>query len=88
MPKIILYQFGKDIGVESGFPFCVKVHRILSYKKLPYSVKNMGLPKAIREVSPETGKLPVIRYDGELIQDSSRIFNFLKEKHPESFAVY
>lgn len=77
MPDIILHQW--EIS-----PFCGKVRRILDFKGLKYQVKeyNSWRVLAAGRLSP-VGKLPVLEYDGELIQDSSRIAAFLEAKHPE-----
>lgn len=77
MPDIILHQW--EIS-----PFCGKVRRILKHKGLDYRVheyNGWGVLAAGR-LSP-SGKLPVLEYDGALIQDSTQIARFLEEKHPE-----
>ena len=77
MPAIVLHQW-----VIS--PFCGKVRRILEHKALAYSVVDYNGLRA-RKVAGLTpvGKLPVLDYDGERIQDSSDIATFLETKHPE-----
>jgi glutathione S-transferase len=77
MPAIVLHQW-----VIS--PFCGKVRRILEHKGLAYEVVNYNGLKA-RKASglSGVGKLPVLDYDGERIQDSSDIAAFLEGKHPE-----
>lgn len=77
MPDIILHQW--EIS-----PFCGKVRRILQFKGLPFSTREyngLQMTRASR-LSP-AGKLPVLEYDGELIQDSTVIAQFLEAKHPE-----
>ena len=83
MADITLYQFMRDTGVESSSPFCVKVQRLLSFKGLAYKTKNVGSPGELKRLNPNARKLPVIEYDGELIADSSRILDFIEEKHPD-----
>src|SRR5207244_1560665 len=76
MPAIVLHQWAIS-------PFCGKVRRILEHKGLAYEVVNYNGLRARKAsgLSP-TGKLPVIDYDGERIQDSSDIAVFLERKHP------
>jgi len=77
MPAIVLHQW-------SISPFCGKVRRILEHKGLAYEVVNYNGLRA-RKVAglSGVGKLPVLDYDGERIQDSSDIAAFLEAKHPD-----
>jgi glutathione S-transferase len=77
MPAIVLHQW-------SISPFCGKVRRILEHKGLAYEIVNYNGIKA-RKASglSSAGKLPVLDYDGERIQDSSDIAAFLEARHPE-----
>src|SRR5262245_13801112 len=77
MPAIVLHQW-------SISPFCGKVRRILEHKGLAYEVIDYNGFKA-RKASTlsSVGKLPVLDYDGERIQDSSDIAAFLEAKHPD-----
>jgi glutathione S-transferase len=76
MPTILLHQWEMS-------PFCNKARRCLAYKGLRYDVKDYNglLARKAAALSP-VGKLPVLDYDGERIQDSSRIAEFLDAKHP------
>jgi glutathione S-transferase len=77
MPAIVLHQW-------SISPFCGKVRRILEHKGLAYEIVNYNGFKARKAAGlTRAGKLPVLDYDGERIQDSSDIAVFLEEKHPE-----
>ncbi len=77
MPEIVLHQW--EIS-----PFCGKVRRILEHKGLAYRVENYNGLRARKAAGLSTaGTLPVIDYDGERIQDSSDIAEFLDAKHPE-----
>lgn len=77
MPKIILHQWEVS-------PFCNKVRKILKYKHLAYSVVNYnGLLAVAASRLSSAGKLPVIEYDGEKVQDSSDIGEFLEARHPQ-----
>jgi glutathione S-transferase len=77
VPNIKLHQWEMS-------PFCNKTRRCLKHKGLAYEVENYNglLARKAASLSP-TGKLPVLDYDGERIQDSSRIAEFLDRKHPE-----
>jgi len=77
MPEIVLHQW--EIS-----PFCGKVRRILEHKQLAFQVINYNgfRGRKAAKLTP-AGKLPVIDYDGERVQDSSDIAEFLEAKHPE-----
>ena len=76
MPNIVLHQWEMS-------PFCNKVRRALHYKGLPFAVVDYNglLARKAAALSP-AGQLPVLDYDGERIQDSARILEFLERKHP------
>jgi glutathione S-transferase len=77
MPAIVLHQW-------SISPFCGKVRRILEHKGLAFEVVNYnGLRARKATALSAAGKLPVLDYDGERIQDSSEIAAYLEQKHPE-----
>lgn len=77
MPQILLHQWEMS-------PFCNKVRRCLSYKGLRYEVKDYnGLLARRAAALSSVGKLPVLDYDGERIQDSGRIAAFLDARHPD-----
>jgi len=77
MPKIVLHQW--EIS-----PFCRKVRKILDYKQLDYVVQNYNglLSLKVSRLS-KAAKLPVLEYEGEWIQDSSDIAEFLERRHPQ-----
>lgn len=77
MAGVVLHQW--EIS-----PFCGKVRRILERKSIPYETVNYNGMKslAVGKLSP-VGKLPVLDYDGERIQDSTRIAAFLDDHHPD-----
>lgn len=65
-------------------PFCNKVRKVLRWKGLAYqTVEYNGLlaPRAAK--LSESGKLPVLDYDGTRVQDSSDIVAFLEQRHPQ-----
>lgn len=77
MPTIVLHQWEMS-------PFCNKVRRILHFKQLAFEVVDYNglMARKAAALSP-VGKLPVIDYDGERIQDSDRIADFLEARHPQ-----
>jgi glutathione S-transferase len=76
MPQIVLHQWEMS-------PFCNKARRCLAFKGLKYDVQDYNglLARKAAALSP-VGKLPVLDYDGERVQDSSRIAEFLDGRHP------
>ena len=78
MPTIVLHQWPIS-------PFCGKVRRVLQHKGLAYDVVDYNGLRARKAAGlTATGKLPVLDYDGERIQDSSAIAEFLEAKHPDN----
>jgi glutathione S-transferase len=75
-PDIVLHQWCIS-------PFCLKVQKILDFKRLPYRIEEYG---GLRGLTPKgmssVGKLPVLDYGAERLQDSSVIAAFLDERHP------
>jgi glutathione S-transferase len=77
MPTITLHQW--EIS-----PFCGKVRRLLAHKQLAFTVENYNGLKGRRAATlTHAGKLPVLDYDGERVQDSSDIAAFIERKHPD-----
>ena len=76
MAAIVLHQWEMS-------PFCNKARRFLNYKGLSFTVVDYNglLARKAAALSP-AGQLPVLDYDGERIQDSGRIAEFLDGKHP------
>lgn len=83
MTRIVLHQFNSDTGVESGSPFCVKVHRMLAFKGLSYTPHDVASPRELARLNPGARKLPVLEHDGELVADSTSIAAFLEERYPD-----
>jgi glutathione S-transferase len=89
MPDIVIYiqpsfQVPGYPVCSSGTPFAVKIERLLRYKRLPFHVEEVGwLERQARlpTLSP-SGKLPVLQYDGERIEDSTTMAYFLEARHP------
>jgi glutathione S-transferase len=81
-PAITIYQFSGTEKLESISPYCLKVHRLLNRKKLRFEVEDLLLPREIGKINP-IGKLPAIRYDGQIVADSAHIARFLEAQHPD-----
>ena len=81
-PDITLFQFPSTRSLESISPFCVKAHRMLNRKRLKFEVKDLLLSNDVKKINP-IGKLPAIRYDGQIIADSAHIARFLEAQHPD-----
>jgi glutathione S-transferase len=76
MANVVLHQWEMS-------PFCNKTRRCLKHKGIDYSVINYnGLMAARAGSLSKVGKLPVIDWDGQRIQDSTRIAHFLDEQIP------
>ena len=74
MAKVVLHQWEMS-------PFCNKVRMCLRHKGLDYSVVNYnGLLATRAGTLSKVGKLPVLEWDGEHVQDSARIAEFLDRK--------
>ncbi len=69
----------------SGTPFAIKVQRILQYKGLAFAAREVGWDERAGFLADRTGagKLPVLEYDGQIVEDSTAIAHFLEERHPE-----
>lgn len=69
----------------SATPFAIKIQRILNYKRLPFAIKEIHFSERNQELPlvTQSGKLPILEYDGQFIDDSTQIAIFLEEKHPE-----
>lgn len=68
----------------SGTPFGIKVERALRFKELPFRVREVSLQErsvVLPRIS-RSGKLPVLDYEGELIEDSTSIAALLEARHP------
>lgn len=75
-PEIVLHQWCIS-------PFCTKIRKVLAFKGLPYRIEEYG---GLRGIKPkgltQAGKLPVVDYGDERIQDSSKIAQALDTRHP------
>jgi glutathione S-transferase len=73
----------------SGSPFAIKVQRILHYKHLPFRVREVGWQERLQVLPAlaKSGKLPVLDYADERIEDSTAMAYFLETRHPEPALV-
>ncbi|HEU4428683.1 MAG TPA: glutathione S-transferase family protein [Myxococcota bacterium] len=76
MPKITLYGYRE-------VPYTEKCRRALVLKKLEFELVEPAGPEDVRRFSPETGLLPVMTVDGELVSDSTNILLRLERIQPE-----
>lgn len=75
--KIVLHQW--EIS-----PFCRKVARALDFKGLRYETVNYnGLRGMLALRLSPVGKLPVVDFGGQRVQDSTRIARTLDERFPD-----
>ena len=75
-PKITLYGYRR-------VPFTEKCRRALLLKRLDFELREPSGPEEIRRWSPETGLLPVMTIDDELVSDSTKILLRLEEIRSE-----
>lgn len=72
---IELYQAPPCWGLPSLSPFCIKMHTYFRLAKLPYKVSSdLGIKDAPK------GKLPFIKYNGQVIGDSNLIIEYLNQE--------
>jgi glutathione S-transferase len=76
VPKLELYG-------QTQSPFTEKCRRALVFKRLPFELYLSTGPEDVKRWSPETGLLPVMRVDGELVSDSTNILLRVDELCPE-----
>lgn len=65
-------------------PFCDKVRRVLHYKGIPFSTREVQVARlgALRKLAP-TGKVPILDYAGQRVYDSTDISLWLERLHPQ-----
>jgi glutathione S-transferase len=64
-------------------PYTEKVRRALVLKGLDFDLREPSSPDDYRRWSPETGLLPVLTIDAELVSDSTEILLRLDELYPK-----
>ena len=64
-------------------PYTEKVRRALVLKGLDFELREPSSPEDYKRWSPETGLLPVLTIDSELVSDSTQILLRLDELHPK-----
>lgn len=74
--KIILYGPGQA-------PFTEKCRRALVLKGVEFELREPTSPEDYKRWSPETGMLPVMTVDEELVSDSTNILLRLEDLYPE-----
>ncbi len=65
-------------------PFCDKIRRVLRFKKVPFTVREVTLSSGVGRAQARngTGKLPMIEDDGRVVTDSSDIARYLESRFP------
>ena len=66
-------------------PLCDKVRRILTWKRVPYEVKNLRILQTITRVNRlnPISRVPTLDDDGKVIANSADIARHLEERFPE-----
>jgi glutathione S-transferase len=64
-------------------PFVEKVKRGLTLKKIAFESVPIRSPLDFARWNPVTGKMPVLKVDGEKLYDSTFILRYIDRKHPE-----
>ena len=64
-------------------PFTEKCRRALVLKGLDFELREPSGPEDYKLWSPDTGMLPVMRVDGELVSDSTEILLYLDQLEPK-----
>jgi hypothetical protein len=81
MPTVVLHQW--EIS-----PFCGKVRKVLNHKAISFTAVNYnGLLARRAKGLSRAGKLPVLEFDGERVQDSSDIVVFLERHVPQPAVI-
>jgi glutathione S-transferase len=87
-PKLVLYDFNNDTGIdgwESFSPYVLEVARALKLAKLPYEQRGVGM-RQISALNP-LGQLPVLAVGGENVADSTAILRRIEELRPGSLTA-
>ena len=82
MPDITLIQYPAAGGNGTFSPPCGKVQMTLRFKRLEFSVRNVGSPAQARKFNPR-GRVPTLLIDGETIVDSTDIVTVLDARFPD-----
>ncbi len=80
MPEIRLYGYRR-------VPYTEKCRRALLLKRLEFELIEPARPEDVRRFSPQTGLLPVMTVDGELVSDSTNILLRLERLQPDPSLV-
>lgn len=90
-PKVPVVDENTVLLFQRGYsPFCIKVAKYLDYKGIPYRTVNI-LPvlhkNFIKELSGQ-GLIPVVKYKGRIMHDSTAIIKYFEELKPEPTLTY
>lgn len=84
MKKIELFVWSGFNGLPSSSPFCLKVIAALHYKQIDYQLTVVDRPPSWLK----RGKLPAIKIDGQIVEDSTNILKLLDELVPNRALLY
>jgi glutathione S-transferase len=68
-------------------PFVVKVLAAADYKRLSYTHREQVSIRELSKLNPGTGKVPVVRFDGEVVYDSTLILRRFDQVQPSPTLV-
>ncbi|MEX3690619.1 glutathione S-transferase family protein [Paraburkholderia sp. BR14263] len=81
MSTVTLHQWERS-------PFCAKVRKVLRHKRIAFEVVNYnGLLGRRPRLLSSVGQLPVLDYDGDRVQDSTEIIEFLERRVPQPSVI-
>ena len=78
MTPVVITLYGPRLA-----PYTEKVRRALLYKGLPFEFVEPTTVEDYTRWNPKSGMLPVVHFDGEIVEDSTRILFELDQRHPD-----
>ncbi|MEH2055246.1 MAG: glutathione S-transferase N-terminal domain-containing protein [Nostoc sp.] len=84
MKKIEVFVWSGINGLPSSSPFCLKVIAALRYKQIDHQITVVDRPPSWLK----RGKLPAIKIDGQIVEDSTNILKLLDELVPNRALLY
>jgi glutathione S-transferase len=84
MKKIEVFVWSAINGLPSSSPFCLKVITALRYKQIEHQITVVDRPPSWLK----RGKLPAIKIDDQIVEDSTNILKLLDELAPSRALLY
>lgn len=84
MKKIEVFVWSAINGLPSSSPFCLKVIAALRYKQIDHQITIVDRPPSWLK----RGKLPAIKIDGQIVEDSTNILKLLDSLVPNHALLY